>query len=92
LSTNPHEDFAAGFVMDNVVFTLAELQDAFVADGLPKATPGHVPHIMSKLGYTKAQIQFDGKRSTYYFPMNVTPDKVQGLCKGSARAVQVFDF
>lgn len=92
LSTNPHEEYAAGFIMDNVVFTLADLQDAFVADGLPKATPGHVPHIMSKLGYTKAQIKFDGKRSTYYFPMNVTPDQVQGLCKGNARGVQGCEF
>ena len=92
LSTNPHEDFAAGFVMDNLVFTLADLQEAFVADGLPKAKPAHVPHIMRKLGYRKAQIQFDGKRPTYYFPMSVEPDQVQGFCKGSAKAVQESDM
>jgi hypothetical protein len=88
LSTNPHEDFAAGFITDNVVFTLADLQDAFVADGLSKAKPAHVPHIMRKLGYTKAQIQIDGIRRTHYFPMSANPDQVQGLCKGSAKVVQ----
>lgn len=88
LSTNPHEEFAAGFIKDNVVFTLAELQEAFVADGLPRASPAHVPHIMRKLGYTKSQIQFDGNRSTFYYPMNVTPDQVQGLRKGRAKVVQ----
>jgi hypothetical protein len=87
LSTNPHEDFAVGFIMDNVVFTLADLQDAFVADGLSKASPAHVPHIMRKLGYTKAQIQIDGIRRTHYFPMGVTPDQVQGLCKGGAKVM-----
>jgi hypothetical protein len=92
LSTNPHEEFTAGYVKDNVVFTLADLQAAFVDDGLPKASPSHVPHIMSKLGYTKSQIQIDGKRSTYYYPMSLSFDQVQGLCKGRARGMQGADF
>ncbi|WP_312548513.1 DUF5906 domain-containing protein [Massilia sp.] len=91
LSVNPHEEFTAGFIRDNIVFTLKELQDAFLAEGLPKANPSHVPHIMSKLGYTKSQIQFDGKRSMYYYPMGVTPDQVQGLCNSRAKAVQEAD-
>jgi len=92
LSVNPHEEFTAGFIKDNIVFTLKELQDAFFAEGLTKATPAHIPHIMSKLGYTKSQIQFDGKRSMYYYPTNVTPDQVQGLRNSRAKAVQEADF
>lgn len=92
LSVNPHEEFTAVFIQDNIVFTLKELQDAFLAEGLPKANPSHVPHIMSKLGYTKSQIQFDGKRSMYYYPMNVKSDQVQGLCNSRAKAVQEAQF
>lgn len=88
LSVNPHEEFTAEFIQENIVFTLKELQDAFLAEGLTKASPSHVPHIMSKLGYIKSQIQFDGKRSIYYYPMGVTPDQVQGLCNSRAKAVQ----
>lgn len=88
LSVNPHEEFTAGFIKDNVAFTLKELQDALLAAGLTKVKPAHVPHIMSKLGYTKSQIQFDGERPMYYYPMNVRPDQVQGLRNSRARAVQ----
>lgn len=92
MSVNPHEEFTAGFIKDNVVFTLKELQEAYLNDGLTKANPSHVPHIMLKLGYTKSQIQFDGKRATYYYPMSVKPDQVQGLCNSRAKAVQEADF
>lgn len=47
---------------------------------------------MLKLGYTKSQIQFDGKRATYYYPMGVKPDQVQGLCNSRAKALQEADF
>lgn len=89
LSVNPHEEFAAGFIKDNEIFTLVELQAAFKADGLPHASPAYVPHIMRKLGYTKSQIQIAGiGRSTYYYPMGLTTTQVQEWCKGNAKGVQ----
>jgi len=93
LSVNPHEEFAAGFIEDNEIFTLAELQAAFREDGLPNASPSHVPRIMEKLGYTKSQIQIAGiGRSTYYYPMGLTTTDVQEWCKGRARDVQASPF
>lgn len=93
LSVNPHEEFAAGFIIDNEIFTLAELQAAFRTDGLPNASPSHVPHIMRKLGYTKSQIQIAGiGRSTYYYPMGLSTTQVQEWCKGRARDVQGTPF
>lgn len=93
LSVNPHEEFAAGFIKDNEIFTLAELQAAFRADGLPNASPYHVPRIMEKLGYTKSQIQIAGiGRSTYYYPTDRTPTDVQEWCKGRARDMQASPF
>lgn len=91
LSVNPHEEFTASFIEENIVFTLKELQDAFLAEGLSKANASHIPHIVSKLGYTKSQIQFDGNRSIYYYPIGVTRDQVQGLRNSRAIAVQEAD-
>jgi hypothetical protein len=92
LSTNPQEEFAIGFAADNIVFTLAELQDALVRDGLTKLKPSHVPHIMSRLGYTKAQILITGNRSTYYFPDGMSAYEVQEVRNGNARVVQGSEF
>lgn len=91
LSVNPHEEFAAGFIKDNIVFQLAELQRAFKEDGLAQASPSHVPHIMRKLGYAKAQLLIDGSRNTYYFPIGYSREQVQGVRKGDARVVQEVD-
>jgi hypothetical protein len=93
LSTNPHEEFAEGFIKDNIIFTLAELQVAFKEDGLPAASASHVPHIMRKLGYTKSQIQVAGVgRNTYYYPIGLSSTDVQGWCKERARVVQEKEF
>ncbi|WP_175016883.1 primase-helicase family protein [Massilia sp. YMA4] len=93
LSVNPHEEFAAGYIEDNPIFMLADLQAAFIEDGLPRAHPSHVPHIMRKLGYQKSQIQIAGiGRNTYYYPMGMTKEHVQEHCKGSARVVQESPF
>ncbi|UTY57003.1 hypothetical protein [Massilia sp. erpn] len=91
LSVNPHEEFAAGFIKDNVVFQLSELQAAFKEDGLPPASPSHVPNIMRKLGYEKAQMLINTKRNTYYFPMGYTREQVQGVCMARAMGVQEAD-
>ncbi|WP_323142801.1 primase-helicase family protein [Massilia phyllosphaerae] len=92
LSTNPQEEFAIGFAADNIVFTLAELQDALVMDGLTKLKPSHVPHIMSRLRYTKAQMLITGNRSTYYFPDGMSAYEVQEVRNGNARVVQGSEF
>lgn len=88
MSVNPHEEFAAGYIKDNKIFMLVDLQEAFKSDGLPPASPSHVPRIMSKLGYAKSQIQVEGRRNTYYYPMGLTPLDVQEWCKSSARVAQ----
>jgi len=88
LSVNPHEEFAAGFIEEHIVFQLSELQAAFKEDGLPPASPSHVPNIMRKLGYLKAQMLVNGKRNTYYFPDGYTREQVQGVCIANAMGVQ----
>lgn len=88
LSVNPHEEFAAGYIKDHQIFMLSELQAAFKEDGLPAASPAHVPHIMRTLGYMKSQIQVAGKRNTYYYPMGLTAAEVHGWCLSGARVVQ----
>jgi hypothetical protein len=93
LSKNPHEEFAADYAKDHVIFTLTELQEAFKDAGLSAAKASHVPHFMSRLGYAKAQLKFANEpRSVYWFPVGMPRDQVQRFRKRCAREVQGAKF
>lgn len=71
MSTNVHAEFLNDYISEHIVFTHAELMDAFDNEKINRPGSRQVPHLLRDAGYINKRPRINGKPTSLCHPIDM---------------------
>jgi hypothetical protein len=84
LSKNPHAAFLADYLVENKVFTYADLVSAISQEGLSKPNDLHLGHLLTEAGMGRSRPRINGNQVSLYHPVGMTLEEIRAAYKEPA--------
>lgn len=76
MSANIHAEFLKDYISEHVVFTHAELMEAFDTEKMQRPNPHQVPHLLREAEYTNGRRMIGGKLVSLCYSTNMTLEDI----------------